>query len=39
LPEGAIADSGKASFNNGVLEVAVEAPPRETARGRRIAID
>jgi HSP20 family protein len=38
LPEGAIPDSGKASFKNGVLEVTVEAPPREVSRGRRIDV-
>lgn len=39
LPEGAIADSAKATFKNGVLEVTLEAPPRETSRGRRLEID
>lgn len=38
LPEGAIADSVKATFKDGVLEVAMKAPPQETARGRRIEI-
>ena len=38
LPEGAIPDSAKASFTNGVLEVIVEAPPREVSRGRRVEI-
>jgi HSP20 family protein len=38
LPEGAIADSVKASFRNGVLEVTMKAPPHETTRGRRIEI-
>jgi HSP20 family protein len=38
LPEGAIADSAKAKFVNGVLEVTIEAPPREATRGRRIEI-
>ena len=38
LPEGAIPDSAKASFKNGVLEVIVEAPPREVSRGRRVEI-
>lgn len=38
LPEGAITDSAKARFNNGVLEVVVEAPPREVSRGRRLEI-
>jgi HSP20 family molecular chaperone IbpA len=38
LPEGAIADSVKASFANGVLEVVTKAPPHEVSRGRRIDI-
>lgn len=38
LPEGAIPDSARAAFTNGVLEVTVEAPPREVSRGRRIEI-
>jgi HSP20 family protein len=38
LPEGAIADSAKASFKNGVLEVVVQAPPHEVSRGRRLEI-
>jgi HSP20 family protein len=38
LPEGAIADSAKASFKNGVLEVVMQAPPHEVSRGRRIEI-
>jgi len=38
LPDGAIPDSAKAAFNNGVLEVTVEAPPRDVSRGRRIEI-
>jgi HSP20 family protein len=38
LPEGAIPDSAKASFKDGVLEVTIEAPPREVSRGRRIEI-
>jgi HSP20 family molecular chaperone IbpA len=38
LPEGAIADSVKASFNNGVLEVVTKAPPHEASRGRRVEI-
>lgn len=38
LPEGAITDSAKAHFNNGVLEVVVQAPPREVSRGRRLEI-
>jgi HSP20 family protein len=38
LPDGAIADSAKATFQNGVLEVVMQAPPREVARGRRLEI-
>jgi HSP20 family protein len=38
LPEGTITDSAKANFTNGVLEIVVQAPPREVSRGRRIEI-
>jgi HSP20 family protein len=38
LPPGAIADSAKATFNNGVLEVVMQAPPQEARRGRKIDI-
>jgi HSP20 family protein len=38
LPEGAISESAKATFKDGVLEIAVQAPPREASRGRRIEI-
>jgi HSP20 family protein len=38
LPEGAIPESAKASFNNGVLEVTIQAPPREVSRKRRVEI-
>jgi HSP20 family protein len=38
LPDGAIADSVKASFQNGVLEVALQAPPHETRHGRRVEV-
>ena len=38
LPDGAITDSAKADFNNGVLEIVMQAPPREVSRGRRIEI-
>ena len=38
LPPGAIADSAKASFSNGVLEVVMQAPSAETRRGRRLDI-
>jgi HSP20 family protein len=38
LPEGAITESSKATFKDGVLEVSVQAPPREVSRGRRLEI-
>jgi len=38
LPEGAVADSAKANFNNGVLEVVVQAPSQEVRRGRKVEI-
>jgi HSP20 family protein len=38
LPPGAIADSAKARFSNGVLEVTVQAPSPETRRGRKVDI-
>jgi HSP20 family protein len=38
LPAGAITDSAKATFTNGVLEIVMQAPPTETRRGRRIDI-
>jgi HSP20 family protein len=38
LPEGAITDSAKAQFNNGVLEIVLQAPPKEVSRGRRLEI-
>jgi HSP20 family molecular chaperone IbpA len=38
LPEGSISESAKAKFNNGVLEISVQAPPREVSRRRRIEI-
>lgn len=38
LPPGAIADSAKATFNNGVLEIVMQAPSPETRRGRRLDI-
>jgi HSP20 family protein len=37
LPEGVITESAKASFNNGVLEISMQAPPAET-RSRRLEI-
>lgn len=38
LPEGAIADHAKATFKDGVLEIAVPAPPERETRGRRLDI-
>lgn len=38
LPPGAIADSAKAKFTNGVLEVTVQAPSAESRRGRKVDI-
>jgi HSP20 family protein len=38
LPQGAIADSAKATFNSGVLEIVVQAPSFDVRRGRRIEI-
>jgi HSP20 family protein len=38
LPPGAIADSAKATFNNGILEIVMPAPSPEERRGRRIDI-
>jgi HSP20 family protein len=39
LPEGTIADSAKASFKDGVLEVTLQAPSGEVSRGRRVTIE
>jgi HSP20 family protein len=38
LPEGAVADSAKATFKDGVLEVVLQTPPQEVRRGRRVEI-
>jgi HSP20 family protein len=38
LPPGTITESAKASFNNGVLEVVMQAPSAEARRGRRLDI-
>lgn len=38
LPEGAVAESAKADFKDGVLEVVIQAPSKEVRRGRRIEI-
>jgi HSP20 family protein len=38
LPEGVIADSAKATFRDGVLEIKLQAPPNEVTRGRRVEV-
>lgn len=38
LPEGAIGDKAEATFKDGILEVKLDAPPREVTRGRSIDI-
>lgn len=38
LPEGVLADSAKANFKSGVLEVVMQAPPHEVRRGRQLEI-
>lgn len=38
LPEGVIAESAEASFKDGVLEITMQAPPKETSRSRRLEI-
>jgi HSP20 family protein len=38
LPEGALSESAKANFKDGVLEIVVQAPSHEARRGRRIEI-
>jgi HSP20 family protein len=38
LPVGALADSAKASFKDGVLEVRIQAPSAEVRQGRRLDI-
>ena len=38
LPEGAVSESAKANFKDGVLEIVMEAPSHEVRRGRRIEI-
>jgi HSP20 family protein len=38
LPDGVIAESGQATFRNGVLEITMQAPPAEATRGRRLEI-
>jgi len=39
LPEGTIADSAKGSFKNGVLEITLQAPPKEVNQGRKVNIE
>lgn len=38
LPEGTITDQAKASFEKGVLEITMPAPPEQVRRGRRVEI-
>jgi HSP20 family protein len=38
LPPGAVPESAKASFKNGVLEVVVQSPSQEVRRGRKVEI-
>jgi HSP20 family protein len=38
LPDSVIADSAKASFKDGVLEITMQAAPAEARRGRRLEI-
>jgi HSP20 family protein len=38
VPEGAIVDQAKATFKDGVLEIAMPAPPEQVRRGRRLEI-
>jgi HSP20 family protein len=38
LPQGAVSESAKANFKDGVLEVVLQAPSQEVRRGRRVEI-
>jgi HSP20 family protein len=38
LPEGAITDQARATFNNGVLEIVMPAPPEHVTRARRLDV-
>jgi HSP20 family protein len=38
LPEGVNADTASATFNNGVLEITLDAPQRNQQRGRQIEV-
>jgi HSP20 family protein len=39
LPEGAVPDSAKAQFKDGVLDVVLQAPSQEVRRGRKVEIE
>jgi HSP20 family protein len=39
LPTGAVSDSAKANFKDGVLEIVLQAPSQEARRGRRVEIE
>ena len=39
LPEGTIADSAKATFKDGVLEIKLQTPPKEVNQGRKVNIE
>lgn len=39
LPEGAITERAKATFKDGVVEVAIPIPPKDVRKGRRIEIE
>jgi HSP20 family protein len=38
LPPGAMADQATATFNDGVLEIKMPAPPEQVSRGRRLEV-
>jgi HSP20 family protein len=38
LPDGALPDTARANFKDGVLEIAIQAPSHDVRRGRRIEI-
>jgi HSP20 family protein len=38
LPEGAMTDQATATFNDGVLEIRMPAPPDQVSRGRRLEV-
>jgi HSP20 family protein len=39
LPPGAMADQARATFRDGVLQIAMPTPPESTRRGRRLEIE